>query len=87
MTDYKKIVDKCCLTVTNEMNAWEIVTLFFPNCSFDKAECKSKRAGYSVYEVHQHDEDMWNGDYVCSLGDRLEINFGNGFSKNIWIKN
>ena len=42
----------------------------------------SSKAGYNIWRSIS----KYN-DYICELGDRLEINYANGKSENIWIDN
>jgi len=60
--------------------AWTIADELFPT-DYSKDEQSSQRAGYPVYRstADQHT------DYICDLGDRLEVNLSNGKSVNIWI--
>lgn len=60
------------------VKAWEILFDFMPEAVFNKNHEKSEAAGYNVYEFA-------NG-YVCDLNTRLEINFNNGKTRNIWIE-
>lgn len=41
----------------------------------------SKKAGYTIYRSMKN-----HYDYICDLGDRLEINLANGQTVNIWIE-
>lgn len=57
--------------------AWEIADKLFPtDYIFDSQ--MSVGAGYDIY-IGPY------GDYISDLGTRLELNFTNGESKNIWI--
>lgn len=77
----QSVITNCKLTVKNEIEAWKIVYLLIDNCDIKYDKFISHRAGYPVYVS---EEDNIN---VCVLGDRLEINFPNGKSKNIWFNN
>lgn len=68
------------MTVKTEFQAWEAVTALFPT-EYKKDEEASKRAGYTIYRstVNYY-------DYFCMLGDRIEVNFSNGKTVNVWIK-
>ena len=68
------------MTVKTEYQAWEAVNAFFPT-EYKKDEESSARAGYPVYRstVNYY-------DYFCMLGDRIEVNFSNGKTVNVWIK-
>ena len=69
------------VTAYNVRQAWEIANAIFPT---DYAECPGsrERAGYPIYrstaEGHYY-------DYICDLGDRLEVNLSNGSTVNVWI--
>ena len=43
---------------------------------------RSQRAGYPIYFTTKEGVNEW----ICDLGDRLEVNMENGKSVNIWIK-
>lgn len=68
------------MTVKTEFQAWEAVAALFPT-EYKKDEEASKRAGYTIYRstVNYY-------DYFCMLGDRIEVNFSNGKTVNVWIK-
>lgn len=60
--------------------AWAKVNEIFPT-DYEYDVQRSKRAGYDVYsstaEGHYY-------DYICILGDRLEVNLSNGDTVNVW---
>lgn len=62
--------------------AWNLVNEFFPT-DYEKDEASSQRAGYPIYrsttEGHYY-------DYICDLGNRLEVNLSSGKTVNIWIQ-
>lgn len=66
------------MTVTTKKAAWEVTDTLVPT-DYTKNEYKSSRAGYDIY-------DGINGDYICDLGNRLEINLATGETVNIWIE-
>lgn len=68
------------MTVKTEYQAWEAVTAFFP-AEYKKDEESSARTGYPVYRSIEN-----HYDYFCMLGDRIEVNFSNGKTINVWIK-
>lgn len=68
------------MTVNTEYQAWEAVNAFFPT-EYKKDEESSARAGYPVYR-----STVNHYDYFCMLGDRIEVNFSNGKTVNVWIK-
>ena len=71
------VILKCKLTANSKgsaiESAYQLLDEVFTYDSF-----KSGRAGYPIYTCN-------SGSYVCDLEDRIEINFANGLSKNIWI--
>lgn len=66
-------------TVDTRNEAFEIVKWLFG--AITKNEEKSKRAGYDIYDV-EDDPKSW----VSDLGTRLEINYDNGKTKIIHIR-
>ena len=68
------------MKATNKAAAWEMVDEIFPT-DYIKNEGKSSRAGYDIYTSTADDETA----YICDLGDRLEVNFSNGKSVNVWF--
>ena len=71
------VILKCKLTANSKFSAFEIVYQLLDEV-FNYDSFKSERAGYRIYTCD-------SGSYVCDLGDRIEINFANGLTKNIWI--
>lgn len=67
-------------TVNSISAAWAKVNEIFPS-DYNKDEASSERAGYNVYR-----SPLNHYDYICDLGDRLEVNLANGETVNIWIK-
>lgn len=62
--------------------AWDMVNTIFPT-DYEKDEASSDRAGYPTYRSTAEDRYY---DYICDLGDRLEINLHDGNRTiNIWI--
>ncbi len=61
--------------------AWRMADEIFPT-DYMKDERSSVAAGYDIYcsTVEGH------CDYICDLGNRLEINLSNGKVVNIWIE-
>ena len=74
------IVTNFKLTVENKIEAWKIVYLLIDNAPIKYNQFVSHRAGYPVYISEEGNLN------VCMLGDRLEINFPNGKSKNVWFE-
>lgn len=64
----------------SRQEAFEIVNDIFPTDYAEDAE-SSQRAGYKIYR-----SNIEYYDYICDLGNRLEINLKNGNTTiNIWI--
>lgn len=61
--------------------AWEEANRIFPT-DYMKDDMASKNAGYDVYWSTASGVSAW----ISDLGDRLEVNLGNGESVNIWIE-
>ena len=68
------------MKVTTRAKAWEEVDSIFPT-DYNLDVVSSKNAGYNVYR-----SPLNYYDYICDLGDRLEVNFSNGDTINIWIQ-
>ena len=68
--------------VNSTAQAWNKVNEIFPT-DYERDSNSSKRAGYPVYRSTA--DGHWY-DYICDLGDRLEINLSNGDTVNVWIK-
>ena len=71
------IILKCKLTANSRSSAIESAYQLLDEV-FSYDSFKSERAGYPVYTCD-------SGSCVCDLEDRIEINFANGLTKNIWI--
>ena len=70
------------MKVKNVKDAWKTADELFPT-DYIKDEAKSAAAGYDIYTSTA---DGCN-DYICDLGDRLEINYyETGETVNIWIE-
>lgn len=67
------------ITVTDRESAFEIAYNFYSH-DFSKDEIRSAGAGYPVFAM-----DGSYYDYICDLGNRLECNFSNGRTINVWI--
>ena len=64
----------------NINEAWEIANAFYPD-GLLKDHTSTEKAGYKVYrEIGKY------YNYVCDLGDRLELNFEDGRTLNVWIE-
>ena len=68
------------MTVKNIQQAWSEADRIIPNDYMKDYEA-SERAGYSIYR-----STVEYYDYICDLGDRLEVNLANGQTVNIWIE-
>lgn len=72
------------IKVTSKQDAWNKVNQIFPT-DYEQDVQSSTRAGYPVYrstaEGHYY-------DYICDLGDRLEVNLDSSHleTANIWIE-
>ena len=71
------VILKCKLTANSKSSAIESAYQLLDEV-FSYNSFKSDRAGYPIYTCD-------SGSYVCDLEDRIEINFANGLTKNIWI--
>ena len=68
------------IEVSSKKEAWEIVNQIFPS-DYSEDTSSSERAGYPVYR-----SSVEFYDYICDLGDRLEVNLKNGCKTiNVWI--
>ena len=78
----KAVIKSCKLVVSSLTDAWKIAYLLIGEdevVEFDSD--KSERAGYNIYS------NDCGTVTVSDLNIRLEINFEDGTSKNIWIQN
>ncbi len=69
-------------TVKSITEAWSKANEIFPT-DYERDAGRSSRSGYPVYSSTA--DGHWY-DYICDLGDRLELNLSNGDTVNIWIK-
>lgn len=68
------------IEATSKKDAWEIVNQIFPS-DYTEDSKSSEQAGYPVYR-----SSVEFYDYICDLGDRLEVNLKNGCKTiNVWI--
>lgn len=72
------------MKVTSKQEAWNKVNEIFPT-DYAKDEHSSNRAGYPVYRSTAEGHHC---DYICDLGDRLEVNLDSSHLEtvNIWIE-
>ena len=68
------------MTVKNINEAWAKVNEIFP-ADYNEDVAASKRAGYKIYR-----SSINHYDYICDLGDRLEVNLANGTTVNVWVE-
>ena len=68
------------MKVKNIQQAWYEADRLISNDYLKDYEA-SEKAGYSIYR-----STINHYDYICDLGDRLEVNFANGQTVNIWIE-
>ena len=69
-------------TYKSEFDAWTWVHEMFPGTQWYLDHESSERAGYKTY---RDTEEFYN--YVCELGDRLEVNLKEGNQTiNLWIE-
>lgn len=70
------------MKVKSMNEAWSKANEIFPT-DYERDSKSSERAGYPIYrstaEGHYY-------DYICDLGDRLEVNLSNGETINIWVE-
>ena len=69
------------MKVQTKEAAWQYVNEAFPT-DYHENLIKSKNAGYPIYDSNLGDEH----GFICDLGDRLEINFPDGHTCNVWIE-
>lgn len=68
------------MTVNSISKAWQAANDIFPT-DYMKDDQASKNAGYDIYWSTASGVNAW----ISDLGDRLEVNFPDGRSVNIWI--
>ena len=69
------------LQVATRNDAWKLLTILTKN-EYVYDSFRSGRAGYPVF--YGIDIDKPN-EYVCDLGDRIEVNYNDGVTQNIWF--
>ncbi len=69
------------IKVNNMDDAWNLASRLFPT-DYEKDEERSANAGYGIYYSTALGVDAW----ISDLGNRLELNYPNGLSENIWIE-
>ena len=68
------------MKVSSVKEAWELANRLFPT-DYEKDEDRSSRAGYPIYYSTAEGTNAW----ISDLNNRLELNYSNGESENIWI--
>lgn len=68
------------MIVSSVKEAWELASRLFPT-DYEKDEDRSSRAGYPIYYSTAEGMNAW----ISDLNNRLELNYSNGESENIWI--
>lgn len=69
------------ITTNDYSNAWKLVQALCFDWNIEKDVQSSERAGYPIY---RDTKSFYN--YVCDLGNRLEINFDDNTTLNISIR-
>ena len=69
------------MIVSSVKEAWKLANKLFPT-DYKKDEDRSSRAGYPIYHSTADGVNAW----ISDLGNRLELNYSNGESENIWIE-
>lgn len=69
------------MTANTKTEAWAIADELFPT-DYAKDEAASAAAGYEIHRSTVSDCGAW----ISDLGNRLEINFADGHTVNIWIE-
>lgn len=69
------------MTVKSIQEAWDEVNKIFPY-DYEKNETASKNAGYPIYYSTTSDHQ---NNWISDLGNRLEVNFEDGRSVNVWV--
>ena len=69
------------MIVSSVKEAWKLANKLFPT-DYKKDEERRSRAGYPIYHSTADGVNAW----ISDLGNRLELNYSNGESENIWIE-
>ena len=67
--------------VKDSADAFNVAARFMPG-DWDDDRQASARAGYPVYRCYG---DGLYYNYICDLGNRIEVNLGDGSTVNVWI--
>jgi len=69
------------MKVSSVKEAWELANRLFPT-DYEKDEQSSSNAGYPIYQSTAKGVNAW----ISDLGNRLELNYLDKPSENIWIE-
>lgn len=69
------------ITVKNIKEAWELAARLFP-VDYVLDDARTKRAGYPIWHTTAEGVNAW----ISDLTTRLELNYPNGSTENIWIE-
>ena len=69
------------MKVNSVKEAWNLASRLFPT-DYKMDDHKSKAAGYKIYFSTAEETNAW----ISDLGNRLELNYPNGSTENIWIE-
>ncbi len=69
------------LRVSSMAEAWQAANDLFPTDYM----LDGKRSARAGYPIHYSTAEGVNA-YICDLGDRLELNFSDGSSFNVWVE-
>lgn len=69
------------MKVSSVKEAWGLASRLFPT-DYEKDEERSARAGYPIHHSTANGVNAWISDF----GNRLELNYNDGKSENIWIE-
>ncbi len=69
------------MKVCTVKEAWDLAARLFPG-DYALDSSSVTRAGYEIYRSVRMDSNA----RICDLNDRLELNYDDGRSENIWIE-
>ena len=69
------------ITVKNIKEAWELSARLFP-VDYVLDDARTERAGYPIWHTTAEGVNAW----ISDLTTRLELNYPNGSTENIWIE-
>lgn len=69
------------ITVKNIKEAWELAARLFP-VDYVLDDARTERAGYPIWHTTAEGVNAW----ISDLTTRLELNYPNGSTENIWIE-